>query len=383
MEVKELEYIASLIEKHLRGTLTEEEKKELEAWLQQSEKNPAIFKRICSEDFLSTGRERELGFDTERAFRQFIKEAKPVRKRRWLSYGRYVAALVILLTVGGIWMWQSVVREQSAIPSLLAPGCPMARLTLADGRVVELTEAIQDTFLQGKVELTTTGKSLSYKAENNLPAEGYNELEVPRKGEFFLILSDGTKVLLNSGTRLRYPVCFAATERVVEMEGEAYFEVRKDSRRPFRVKMMGKGVVEVTGTAFNVHHYQEEGEILVTLVEGKVNLSAEAKGIELCAGEQGYIVAGEVGKRKVNTTLYTAWKDGRFVFKEQTLEEIMRTLSRWYDLDIVFTDEQVRKVTFSGNLRRYDEFGKIIRMLESIRVARFEVKGNHINVGAY
>lgn len=396
MGVTALGHIAALIEKHLQGELTVREQEELDAWLYGSERNREMFRRICSHEFLEEARRKELWFNEGEAWRRFAGEVYPSsgqsrpgqpglpRRRRSRFVFRWgVAAAVVLLIGSGVWMWQMFGREQVPGTSLLAAGSPLAHLTLADGQVVALSDGLRDTLVQGNIRVVTDGKSIAYQPENKTATAARNQLEVPRKGEFFLLLSDGTRVWLNSETTLRYPVCFTGSERRVEVVGEAYFEVRQDSGRPFRVELAGRGEVEVTGTAFNVRHYPDEAKALVTLTEGRVNLSGGTRSISLRPGEQGAVENGNLAKETVNTRLYTAWKDGRFVFKEQPLEEIMRTLARWYDVNIEFADEGVKEATFSGNLRRYDDFGTIIRMLESVRVARFEVLGNHIRVFIY
>lgn len=384
MEVESLIYLAGLIKKYLRGELEPGEKEVLDRWLSQSDKNDEAFRRICSEDFLQEYRKRELLFSADEACERFIREVKPRRVSRRLRRIRYVAAVVVLLIGAGVLYQIRTSRPETVMAAFPAAGSAMARLTLADGRVMQFCGAMSDTLQQAGAKLYASGEKIEYRLESEAKATGFNELEVPRKGEYFLLLSDGTRVWLNSETRLRYPVVFPATERQVEVSGEAYFEVRQDMGRPFRIKISGESTVEVTGTAFNVHAYPDEDMTKVTLVEGSVNLSNPLGKVALVPGEQGRIVSGGLPEKSpVNVSLYTAWKDGRFVFKEQTLEEIMQTISRWYDVQVEFADQAVRQVTFSGNIRRYDDFGKIIGMLESIRIARFEVKGNQIYVFAY
>lgn len=384
MEIKLSTYIAGLIKKYLRGELNPGEKEELDRWLSQSDRNKEAFRRICSEDFLQEYRQRELLFSAGEACERFLEETKPRRASRSLRWIRYVAAVVVLLIGSGILYHVRTSRPEPIMAAFPAAGAAMARLTLSDGRVMQFSGVMSDTLQQAGVRLYASGEKIEYRLESGEKTNGFNELEVPRKGEFFLLLSDGTRVWLNSETRLRYPVVFAATERQVEVSGEAYFEVSKDTDRPFLVNIPGLTTVEVTGTAFNVHAYPDEVTTKVTLVEGCVSLSNPLGKVALLPGEQGQAVTGRLPEKSlVNVNLYTAWKDGRFVFKEQTLEEIMQTISRWYDVQVEFADQAVRQVTFSGNIRRYDDFGKIIGMLESIRIARFEVKGNQIYVFAY
>lgn len=384
MEINKQTYIASLIGKHLRGVLLASERKELDDWLRESEENEALFRRICSEKFLEEWRGEDLLFDTNKGYNRFTKNVEFRSKKRIYHYWGYVAAAAVLLIGMTVLFRISGISPEPETAAFPEHGCSMARLILDDGRVVEFSGDGKDTLFQGGGRLFASGKGIEYKTGSELPAGGYNELEVPRRGEFFLLLGDGTKVWLNSETRLRYPVAFSGNERVVSVEGEAYFEVHKDAARPFIVEMEGSGRVEVTGTSFNVHHYANEGGAQVTLVEGSVCLENGGEKVSLEPGEQGGILpGGKIGKKKVNISLYTAWKDGRFVFKEQPLEEIMRTVARWYDVDIVFENESVRQVTFSGNLRRYDDFGKIVSMLEAIGVARFKVEGNRICVSEY
>lgn len=383
MEAESLIYLAGLIKKYLRGELESGEKEVLDRWLAQSDKNDEVFRRICSEDFLQEYRKRELLFSADKACERFMREVRPRRVGRTLRRIRYVAAVVLLLIGSGVLYQIRTFRPETVMEAYPAAGSAMARLTLADGQVMQFSGNMADTLQQSGVTLYASGEKIEYRLENEAKVTGFNELEVPRKGEFFLLLSDGTRVWLNSETRLRYPVVFSAKERQVEVSGEAYFEVHPEGR-PFKVNISGQSTVEVTGTAFNVHAYPDEGMAKVTLVEGGVNLSNPLGKVALVPGEQGFIVAGGLPeKTPVNVSLYTAWKDGRFVFKEQTLEEIMQTISRWYDVQVEFADPEVAQETFSGNIRRYDDFGKIIGMLESIRIARFEVKGNQIYVFAY
>lgn len=381
MEIGELTRIASLIEKYLRGELSETERKELDCWIENSENHRSTFQRICSEKFLEQWRAEENMFDADKACEHFIREQMPRKRKPFLRWMGYAAAVFVLLLGTTLFLYDKGLEVKEETSCLQGCGSSVARLTLGDGRIVDFSGNMKDTLRQGSVLLCASDGGIEYQAGEGSRADAYNELEVPRKGEFFLRLSDGTKVWLNSETRLRYPVVFSGKERVIQVEGEVYIEVSKDAAHPFIVEMSGRGRIAVTGTSFNVRNYADEEAVRVTLVQGGVRLIAETGTVSLEPGEQGCIVAGQkVDKKKVNVSLYTAWRDGRFVFKEQSLEEIMRTVARWYDVEVEFESEKVRQVTFSGNLKRYDDFGKIIGMLEAIKIARFEINGNCIRV---
>ncbi len=163
------------------------------------------------------------------------------------------------------------------------------------------------------------------------------------------------------------------------LEGEAYFEVSENKDMPFIVDM-SKAAVKVLGTSFNARAYPDESCIYATLAEGRILLDAGGQNLVLQPQEQGVLelVSGKMTCKKVDVTLYSGWKDGRFIFQEQTLENMMNTLSRWYDIQIFFESEAVRRMTFSGNLKRYDSFNKIIELLEMTGMAHFKINGKTI-----
>ena len=191
-------------------------------------------------------------------------------------------------------------------------------------------------------------------------------------------LQDGTVVNLNSASELRYPVQFAGTERKVFLTGEAYFQVAKDKEHPFIV-VTGEAEIEALGTSFNVYSYKEENRIETTLVEGAVRFAVADQTVILMPGEQGMVgTDGNLEKKKVDVFPYIAWKEGKFVFRKRSLEEVMHIISRWYNVEAVFQNESLKKVSFSGNLKRYDDFEHIVSMLEMTGGIRFKVEGRKI-----
>ena len=224
--------------------------------------------------------------------------------------------------------------------------------------------------------------SLVYQNIPSLPEELlYNSLSIPRKGEFTLVLSDGTKIWLNSESEVEYPIVFPSGERRIRLQGEAYFQVASDKSSPFIIEM-GKVQVQVLGTSFNLRAYQDEEMIQTTLVEGRVCMFTDKKRILLYPNEQGAIElkTGNLVKKQVDVQAYIGWKNGRFIFERQTLEDVMRTLSLWYDVQVVFQSEKARHIEFTGNLRRYDDFGQIVSMLALACPAKFNVSGTTIYI---
>ena len=195
------------------------------------------------------------------------------------------------------------------------------------------------------------------------------------------ILKDGTRVWLNSVSQLRYPVQFMGKERKVYLSGEAYFDVKTDSLRPFIVESGGMNV-RVYGTEFNVTAYRDE-KLRTTLVQGKVGIKVDGeKELLLRPGQMAEYDAQtkHLEVQEVNTYLYTAWKEGTFAFKDETIEEIMGRLSRWYDLNVFYANEEVKKQLYDGIIPQVKDFEDVLRMIEGTATIHFEIKGNTVIV---
>ena len=186
---------------------------------------------------------------------------------------------------------------------------------------------------------------------------------------------------LNSVSQLRYPVQFTGKERKVYLSGEAYFDVKTDSLRPFVVESEGMDV-RVYGTEFNVTAYQDE-KLRTTLVQGKVGIKVDGeKELLLRPGQMAEYDAQtkHLEVQEVNTYLYTAWIEGTFAFKDETIEEIMGRLSRWYDLNVFYANEEVKKQLYDGIIPQVKDFEDILRMIEGTATIHFEIKGNTVIV---
>lgn len=273
--------------------------------------------------------------------------------------------------------------EQSA--QSIVPGSNKAVLVLADGTEHDLSQKNNTLIDEDGLKIRNSGNKLEYSSKNAQATEiKYNTLKIPRGGEYFLVLADGTKVWLNSETTLRFPVQFASDVRMVELTGEAFFEVTKNEKIPFIVSSNNQQV-RVLGTQFNISSYPDDHSTLTTLVEGSVEVSLQGNPSEktmLKPNEQSYLSANEnvIQKRNVDVSQYVAWKDGRFVFQDQTLESIMKTLSKWYDVQVVFANENSRNLKFTGNLERYSDFSNILGKIERTNEVEFEIKDKLITI---
>ena len=218
----------------------------------------------------------------------------------------------------------------------------------------------------------------SYDSIGITDANKNNELIIPKGGEYQVVLADGTKVWLNSASRLIYPQSFMGKERRVVLSGEAFFDVAHDAERPFIVETSRMNV-KVLGTRFNVNDYDDNEEVSTTLVNGSVEIfSGGQQAFRLVPGEQAYGKENELEKREVNVRLYTSWIDGKFLFNNTELEEIAKQISRWYDVEIFFSSENVKKVRFTGAIVKFKPLDDLVRMIESTSQVRFSVKGKTI-----
>ena len=326
-----------------------------------------------------------LEFDREkmwRAIEAYRGEGRNARGRhqRW-----YWAAAVILplLVVGGTlyFSWQKPKQQVVARAEVIESGSSRATLVMAGGERVDLASLTDTLLRQGEVEIRLdSSRGVTYQAgDAKVNKVEYNKIIVPRKGEYQLMLADGSKVYLNSESELRFPTSFPGKERRVYLKGEGYFEVAANAEKPFIVTV-GETDVRVLGTKFNIKNYQDEQSIVATLVEGTICLSISS--LPMRPGQQSIFNKSthENIIREVDTKLYTAWKDGRFIFKSAPLESILKQLSRWYDIYFEYEDENLKNLPFSGNVRKYEDGNIILELLKSTGRINFIQNGKIIYV---
>ena len=342
-----------------------------------------IAERLADADGVWEELERRSRYDYQVAYAK-IKLAE--RRRRYRRMGVAVGAAASLLIASLVLVYQS--RGPAEEPVLAAgatikPGEQKAILTTSDGQTRLLGEEEVSLKEGNGVELMVGTGGIHYRKNDMLPRDTavlYNILEVPRGGVYPTILADGTRVWLNSETTLRYPVVFAGDQRVVELNGEAYFDVVTDAGKPFIVRMKS-GDITVLGTRFNVKSYPDERSLVATLVEGSVRFgNTHTPGITLRPGHQlQYDKETHTAKVKpVKTALYTSWKDNLFEFEGESLENIMRVLARWYDLEVVFENEPLKALNFTGNLDKYKDIETFFRLFEAGADVRFIIKNKAI-----
>jgi len=257
-----------------------------------------------------------------------------------------------------------------------------AMLVLDDGRRVELDKNPDSLIRQGQAQVVNVDTSLlKYTAtKGTVQPAGFNTLIVPRGGEYKIQLSDGTEVWLNAETQLRYPAHFGGvTQREVFLEaGEAYFKVAPNAGQPFVVKAGGMDI-QVLGTEFNINTYTKA--YATTLVNGSVKVSAGAAGTLLKPDQQAVYASGGFTRKDVDVEPYVSWREGQLIFVETSLEEVMNSLSRQYDLKVEFTSPQLKERKFGGRLRRTQHIEDVLAVIGKVGEVQFSIKGKTIFVG--
>ena len=317
-------------------------------------------------------------YDVDNAWRKI----QPKRGRKWmLSVCKYAAMFVL-----GVSLVYVVTRpepeEKIVRAEVIKPGRLQAELRLGTGVRLALNEH-QGVYSSENAGVEIVNDTVAGKVSYHVNKTGmedslvFNTLIVPKGGEYSLELPDGTVVWVNSESSLRFPEKFTSNRREVFLEGEAYFEVKKDANRPFYVHTE-VGKVRVLGTAFNVCAYSNDRFWQTTLVEGSVMINQEEKEVLLKPNEQYQIDVrtGKAGLREVLPELYTSWRDGKFCFKAYTFEELVEKLERWYDFKMFYMNEEIKTRRFSGVVNKYQPLEEMFKFLQMTSDVQFNVKGN-------
>lgn len=376
--------ITCLIDRYRRGTITEPERRELDLWIARNPDNAAIFKHVCE----ASAREKYAEFSAidrtaawEGLTRQIRQHHGRTRARRiaWTVAAAAVLALGLFTGIQRQWFFSEPVLEIENI----GPGGKNAILTLADGTNIALDKVESNLVHQEQALVKVENGEVSYQDVDSSAVNVYNSITIPRGGEHRLTLSDGTRIWLNSDSHIRYPMMFSSTERRVYLSGEAYFDVEADLSRPFIVETETQSL-EVLGTEFNVTEYQNELHTLTTLVEGSVRITGKTSGDEvtLRPGEQSRLMHDDntLTVAAVDVTEFTSWRDGLINIQNNTLEQVLAKLSRWYDVDFEMADQGIGEIVFEGDIPKGSNLGSVLKLLETAGGIEFRPKTDIIEV---
>jgi ferric-dicitrate binding protein FerR (iron transport regulator) len=365
----------NLFHKNLDGHLAADEQRLFQSFLSE-EHYQALFNRLMEEVMTEdhTGFAPDAVFDEQAIFNRVMEqessqpaavivsmEERNRRRRRWFTA---VAAILVVVSAGA-YLWQAgttrkpVLYGAAQVEKAIPPGKEGAILTLADGSSIVLDSAGDGIIasMQGSNVLLHQGQ-LSYSETGVNGVAEQNTLTTPRGRQFSVVLPDGTKVWLNAASSLTYPSRFTGEARLVQVTGEAYFEVAKDARRPFKVQVQGgadDAAIEVLGTSFNINAYKDEPVVKATLLDGSIRVVQDIKNRNnnkiLQPGQQAVISNAALTVKEVETEEVVAWKNGYFHFRDAGIKEVMRALQRWYDIEIVY-EGKVSDRSFQGKIQK-------------------------------
>lgn len=373
--------------RYTRGELSKEEEKGIEQVLSEVEGMNTLVGELKDKNRIEHEMHIIAKFDTERALSK-LKNRKQVKRRGILSW---IAAASVVV-IGGVSAWILLSQEPDvdnlSVTEKFESGKAIVTLEMASGlkyRLDTLSSVVRNNRVN--VAFDNNDGVLKIKEQDSLADGatkeiGYNTVNVPYGGTYTVELCDGTKVYLNSGTTLEFPSRFDGKVRSVILKGEAYFDVARNVSKPFVVEV-DEMKVKVLGTSFNVKSYVDEPGVYTTLVEGSVAILRDGQPEKkIKPGEQAYYNkgVGTLSIAEVDVNEFTSWKDGLFYFKDIALEEILRIVSRWYDLEVFYMNQGAKSVIYSGKLPMYSSVEDVLRKFEISGDVRFELKGRTLTV---
>ncbi|MEN0053529.1 MAG: FecR domain-containing protein [Mucilaginibacter sp.] len=382
------EEFLALYEKYMSGQCTPAEKEQLEAYRDEM--------KLADEGWDD---DEVMQDDVRTRIWQHLNDSRkvvPIRKakvirNRWLQ----VAAILLVTSLAWLFFTHGKKNQETGNVNLTAnngkksivPGGNKAYLTLADGSQIILNDAKNGkvaTQSGVKVSKTSSGMlvyqiaGLSSNNQADVKPE-FNTITTPRGGQYQVILADGTKVWLNAASSIKFPQVFTGKERLVELTGEAYFEVAKDKIHPFIVQANDTRV-QVLGTHFNVNAYADNNALTTTLLEGSVQMSSNNTMVKLLPGQQGVAVSNGAGIKvslaDIQQTM--AWKNGLFIFRDLNITEVMKQVARWYDVDIEYRDEDVKTNEFGGTISKYKNINELLDVMVLTRSIHYRIEGRRV-----
>ncbi len=385
-----------MVDDYVEGRATAGEKEFLEKYYEHFSDEPDVLEPLSEEEKEAISKRMHAGIDQrikergdEQQSDQIVAVSYiPIYRQRWMQL---TAALAVVLSMVFYFTRQSDANRFVCVnhtTSDIAPGGNKAILTLSNGSKISLSGATKGKIADpnGASINNATNGQLVYNAVAATGAElSYNTIETRNGGQYQLVLPDGTKVWINSASSLKYPIAFNGNERVVQLSGEAYFEVFKNKAKPFEVITDGQQVT-VLGTHFNINAYRNEPLTRTTLMEGsvKVNKINSNLSVIIKPGQQAGVVDGNresaIQIKAVNIDEAIAWKNGYFMFDNESLGSILRKVSRWYDVEIVNVNGMSSEERFSGTISRYSNVSQVLKKLELTESVKFKIEGRKIIV---
>lgn len=382
--------ISRLIIAYLKNDISDKDRFLLQEWIDMNEKHRILFERFVSETSRKEDMREFASFRTSEKWQELqvtIQTRDRMRRMRILKKWSVVAAVV--LAMGAVFLEvgrskSTEIAERVVKTAEIRPGSSKAVLITEDGRQIALDGLadVQGQMAVGNNIVEVVGKhTIKYETGVKDSVMKWHTLKIPRGGEFRVVFEDSTEVWLNSETELRYPVHFASNSREVFLQGEAYFKVSRDSRRPFVVRT-SRMDTKVLGTSFNISAYPDEMKSHTTLEEGKVEVKEKMTGkiVRLSPGEQALLENGRLDVRSVDAHLYSLWRMDRFVFSSESLDEVLKTLGRWYNMEFFFKKEASKSKKFSGSLPKYTEIGRVLEIIEMTTDVKFQVREGIVSI---
>ncbi|HBG24600.1 MAG: hypothetical protein A2266_03555 [Bacteroidetes bacterium RIFOXYA12_FULL_40_10] len=362
----------------ITGKATEGEKLQISQWANQKKSRQKFLKDAI--EFYSKEDEIDVSFeDVQKGWSRINPRAK--LRRRIYKYSASVAAVAAVIVFATL-SYNQLFPTRDTLPAIM-PGQERAKLILADGRDINLDT--KERSLPGNLSVIQKAEDkkatliIDIKGRASAQMEEYNEIVVPRYAEYQINLEDGTKVWLNSETKLKFPVVFGDKQRVVYVEGEAYFQVAHNAKRPFIVNIDENTKVKVLGTEFNIRTY-EGNTSQSTLISGSIEFIHNGVTTKVNPGESCILEksTGEVTLNQADIMRTIAWKNGEFVFRNETLESIVKELSRWYKVDVVFENEEIKRERFYLYFDRTIGFEEIIYKMHKTGKIKYRYQNKKI-----
>ncbi|WP_167610848.1 FecR family protein [Maribellus sediminis] len=382
------DYLTYLISRKIEGTIEPEELRELNSWSEKSEENAMWLADFEGPDYIRESLTSFDSFDEEAAWQRLdasiVKEEKqqPRRIAMWIK----VAAVLVLALFSGSTFYFIKNTDRNPLAGIIAddvkPGVTNAYLVVDENSQISLTNDSSRVVVADQLIASVDQGTLHYESDIKQLPKQHHRIVVPEKSEYHFTLPDGSRVWLNAGSSLEYDVPFADSARNLTLQGEMYIEVQKMSGKRMSIDTH-YGKVVVTGTQFNLQAYSNEEKVVTTLAEGSV-IYVTKTGLErmIQPGQQISVdkTTNDIEVSDVDPGMYASWKDGRLVVDAESLDKIMRNLSRWYGINYQFESERLKDIKYSINVEKYENLSSILELIEATGKVKFTIEDNTVTV---